>query len=275
MIRAQLICDTHMTWSVEQVCTSKISMYTQQNRSWLVCWGLHSVHRRALFMHLIFRSPQDPCRLGGIGRSREEEEGRGKLLCPAELLTVLLVSAGEGGDDSGTQTLCTGLWGWGRALTLPSVTPFLGKSKANPSLSAVPSSSSSQAPWWHQPCFCNYLTSVVQISNEPARVTNTHISPEKLSTHQTGGWPSGVNSAFRSLFGLYLGGNCTILNTRCPWEAPGKPLCAVAVSVLLPEGCRCSRYLLFVISVCYFALLPPSSGSCSHSLYKSGKSSFS
>lgn len=29
---------------------------------------------------------------------------------------------------------------------LPTVTPFLGRSKVNPSLSAVPSSSSSQAP---------------------------------------------------------------------------------------------------------------------------------
>lgn len=151
---------------------------------------------------------------------------------------------------------------------LPSVTLFLGKSKANPSLSAVPSSSSSQAPWWHQPCFCNYLTSVVQISNEPARVTNTHISPAKLSPHQTGGWPSGVNSAFRSLLGLCLGEHSMKSNI------PGKPR-AVAVSVLLPEGCRCSRYLLFLISVFHFAVLPSNSGSCSHSSQKHGKSSFS
>lgn len=204
-----------MTWSVKQVCARKLSTYTQQNRSWPVCWGLHtwySVHRRALYMdmHLIFWSPHDPCRLGGTGRSREEEDCRGKLLSPAQLLTVLPVSGWGRWEWLSRRHCalgCRAEEGWE---PLPGVTPFLGKSKANTSLSAVPSSSSSQAPWWHQPCFRNYLTSVVQISNEPARVTNTHISPAKLSTHQTGGRPSGVNSAFRSLFGLHLGGDYEI-----------------------------------------------------------------
>lgn len=216
MIHAQLICDAHTTWSVEQVCTSKLSMCTQQNGSWLVCWGLHtwySVPRRALSMPLV-KSPQDPCRW----RNREKEGGGG-LQREAVVSSSAPHSWWAVGKVGVTQAHRHSTLDW-RAeegwQPLLGVTPLPSRSKANPSLSAAPRSSSSQAPWWHQPCFCNYLTSVVQISNEPARVTNPHISPEKLSTHQTGGQPSAVNSAFRSLFGLYLGEDCTKSNIRCP-----------------------------------------------------------
>lgn len=78
-IHAQLICDTHMTRSVEQVCTRKLSRYTQQTRSWPVCWGLHTCTvytggpvLMEMYINRIFTSAQDPCSLGRRGRSREE-----------------------------------------------------------------------------------------------------------------------------------------------------------------------------------------------------------
>lgn len=88
-----------------------------------------------------------------------------------------------------------------------------------------PSTSFSQVPRWHQPRFRNYLTSVFQISSEPARVTNTHISSGKLSTYRTGCRPSGMNCSFMSQFVLYLGKEHMKLNVIRPKEATGKAPC--------------------------------------------------
>lgn len=93
----------------------------------------------------------------------------------------------EGGGDSATQTLCIGLYVWEKVENHCSVWPLSwAKAKQIHLSQQFPTTSFSQAPWWHQPCFRNYLTFVFQISDEPARVTNTHISSGKLSTHQTG-----------------------------------------------------------------------------------------
>lgn len=181
----------------------------------------------------------------------------------------------EGGSDSATQTLCIELRVWEKVENHCSVWPLSwAKAKQIHLSQQFPSTSFSQAPWWHQPCFRNYLTSVFQISSEPARVTNTHSNSGKLSTHRTGCWPSGMNYSFMSLFVLYLGKDCMKPSIMCPQETTGKPLSPMEMSVLLPDRCKYSRYLLFLISVCYFVLLPSSSGSCSHSPYKHGKSSF-
>lgn len=111
----------------------------------------------------------------------------------------------RGGGDSVTQTFCIGLHVWEKVENGCSAWPLpWAKAKQTHLSWRFPSTSFNQAPWWHQPCFRNYLTSVFQITNEPARVTNIHISSGKLSTYQTGCWPSGTSYSFKSGFILYL-----------------------------------------------------------------------
>lgn len=147
-------------------------------------------------MHLIFKSLHDPFRLGRTGRSSKKEDCRGRTCC---LQSISSRCSSVSGSVRWEWLSHTDIVRWAARLRKKvenhcSVWPLSwAKAKQIHLSQQFPSTSFSQAPWWHQPCFCNYLTSVFQISNEPARVTNTHISSGKLSTHWTGCWPSGMN----------------------------------------------------------------------------------
>lgn len=141
------------------------------------------------------------------GRSGERRTAEGRhVVYSSPLHDARWRAVWEGGSDSAAQTLRIGLYVWEKVGNRCSVWVLSwAKAKQIHLFPQFPSSNSSQAPWWHQPCFRNYLTSVFQISSEPARVTNTHISSGKLSTHWTGCWPSGVNYSSMNVFHLYLG----------------------------------------------------------------------
>lgn len=136
-----------MIWSVKQACTRNFSTYIHNKTDPDLCVGAYThgtVYKggpcECTCMHLTFKSLQDPFRLGGTGRKREKEDCRGKTCCLQFTSSWCLLVSGSGRwgwlshPDIVHWTVCLRK-GWEPLL---SVTPFLGKSKANTSLSTVP-----------------------------------------------------------------------------------------------------------------------------------------
>lgn len=151
-----------------------------------------------------------------VGRNREKKGLQQEGLLSADHLCLMLthVRFGNGWHVSGKGENHCSVWplSWVKAKRMHLFRQY-------------PSTGFSQVPWWHQPRFRNYLTSVFQISSEPARVTNTHISSGNLSTYWTGCRPSGMNCSFMSQFVLYLGKEHMKPSVIRPKEATGKAPC--------------------------------------------------
>ena len=136
-----------MIWSVKQACTRNLSTYIHNRTDPDLCAGAYThgtVDKggpcKCTRRHLIFKSLQDLLKPGGTGRSREKDDCRGRTCCLQFPSSWCSLVSGSGRWDWLSRT---DIMRWTAHLRkgwepLLSVTPFLGKSKANTSLSTVP-----------------------------------------------------------------------------------------------------------------------------------------
>lgn len=131
-----------MIWSVKQACTRNLSTYIHKTDPDLCAraYTHGTVYRggpcRCTCRYRIFKSLQDPFRLGEAEKKRTAEGGH--VVYSSPLHDGRWWAVQEGGSDSATQTLCIGLHIWEKVESHCSVWPLSWAKAKQIHLSTVP-----------------------------------------------------------------------------------------------------------------------------------------